>query len=146
MVGTIKWYNPRRKYGFIQGEGDSSYFIHESSIETARKYEGFESGDEVVFDIGNGRKKGKTQAEHVAPVEDGVVTEGRHVGTIKWFDFRKKYGFIEEGDKTHFVHLSCVDKAREYIGFDKGDKVEFEESTGNKGPMALHCKLVDDDE
>ena len=146
MVGTIKWYNPRRKYGFIQGDDERSYFIHETNIVSARKYEGFEAGDEVVFDIGTGRK-GKTQAEHVVLRDDQTVTNGRHVGAIKWFDNRKNYGFIEEGEnQTHFVHFSCVDKAREYIGFNKGDKVEFDEQEGNKGPMAVNCRLVAEDE
>jgi len=32
MEGTVKWYNPRKGYGFISGEDGKDIFVHRSSI------------------------------------------------------------------------------------------------------------------
>jgi len=32
MEGTVKWYNPRKGYGFISGEDGKDVFVHKSSI------------------------------------------------------------------------------------------------------------------
>jgi cold shock protein len=32
MEGTVKWYNPRKGYGFISGEDGKDVFVHRSSI------------------------------------------------------------------------------------------------------------------
>lgn len=34
MKGTIKWYNPRKGYGFIHGEDGNDVFVHRSAIPT----------------------------------------------------------------------------------------------------------------
>jgi CspA family cold shock protein len=56
------------------------------------------------------------------------------VGTVKWFNPAKGFGFIEqEGEeKDAFVHISAVQKA----GMDtlrEGQKVEFELVPGDAG-------------
>ena len=56
------------------------------------------------------------------------------VGTVKWFNPTKGFGFIEpeNGDKDAFVHISAVQKA----GMDtlrEGQKVEFELIPGDGG-------------
>jgi CspA family cold shock protein len=32
MNGKVKWYNPRKGYGFVEGEDGKDIFIHRSSI------------------------------------------------------------------------------------------------------------------
>jgi CspA family cold shock protein len=59
-------------------------------------------------------------------------------GTVKWFDSRKGYGFIEteeEGDV--FVHYSAIVKeGDEFATLHENDKVEFEITQNDKGPAA----------
>ncbi len=60
------------------------------------------------------------------------------VGTVKWFNAKKGFGFIsdEEGNDV-FVHFSAL----QMDGFkvlDEGDKVEFEVINGEKGPQAAN--------
>ena len=48
--GTVKWFNQRKGYGFIQRENGEDIFFHKSDI----KEEGFrslETGDSVQFTI-----------------------------------------------------------------------------------------------
>lgn len=39
IKGTVKWYSPKRKYGFIQGEDGEDYFVHKNSIKESMIYE-----------------------------------------------------------------------------------------------------------
>lgn len=53
--GTVKWFNERKGYGFIEQEDGSDVFVHHSGI----KAEGFKSlkeGDRVSFDVEHGKK------------------------------------------------------------------------------------------
>ena len=54
-------------------------------------------------------------------------------GTVKWFNSRKGYGFIQPqgGGKDVFVHISAVEKAG-LSGLNEGQVVEYEE-VANKG-------------
>ena len=66
------------------------------------------------------------------------------VGTVRWFDRRKGYGFLatDQGQDV-FVHYSGI----EQTGFKvlkEGDPVEFEIVRGEKGPTAQHVKVRQD--
>ena len=53
--GTVKWFNPKKGYGFIIRENGQDVFVHYSSIEG----DGFRSlneGDNVEFEIIDGPK------------------------------------------------------------------------------------------
>jgi CspA family cold shock protein len=55
------------------------------------------------------------------------------IGTVKWFNGQKGYGFIEpeSGGKDVFVHISAVERAG--LGsLNEGDKVSYEVVT-NRG-------------
>lgn len=59
------------------------------------------------------------------------------IGTVKWFNAVKGYGFIEpeEGGKDVFVHISAVERAG--LGtLKEGQRVSFELARDNKGKMA----------
>jgi CspA family cold shock protein len=59
------------------------------------------------------------------------------IGTVKWFNSSKGYGFIapDDGGEDLFVHHSDV-KTEGYASLDEGQKVEFEVGQGKKGPCA----------
>ena len=53
MKGTIKWFNSRKGYGFIQGEDNNDIFVHRNSIEFGTF---LEEGDTVEFEIEKSEK------------------------------------------------------------------------------------------
>ena len=62
-------------------------------------------------------------------------------GTVKWFNADKGFGFIspDDGSKDLFVHHSEI-QADGYKSLDEGQKVEFVEAQGQKGPCATNVK------
>jgi CspA family cold shock protein len=51
------------------------------------------------------------------------------IGTVKWFNGEKGYGFIQPdgGVKDVFVHVSAVERAG-MRGLNEGQKVEYQET------------------
>jgi cold shock protein len=65
-VGTVKWFNASRGYGFIQPESGDDVFVHASAIEGDGS---LEDGQAVEFDVVQGQKG--PQAANVRPVVTG---------------------------------------------------------------------------
>ncbi|MBI5934990.1 MAG: cold-shock protein [Chloroflexi bacterium] len=66
----------------------------------------------------------------------------RIIGTVKWFNGSKGYGFIErEGGKDVFVHFSAI-QSEGFKNLNEGQKVEFTVEQGPKGPQASNVTLV----
>jgi CspA family cold shock protein len=60
----------------------------------------------------------------------------REIGTVKWFNATKGFGFIErENEKDVFVHYSEIG-GEGYRSLDEGQKVEFSVVDSEKGPQA----------
>ena len=67
------------------------------------------------------------------------------IGTVKWFNVNKGYGFIqpEGGGKDTFVHISAVERAG-INSLNEGDRVEFELQPGQDGKSsAENLKLIE---
>jgi CspA family cold shock protein len=62
------------------------------------------------------------------------------LGTVKWFDARKGYGFIaQDGGKDVFVHANNL--ADPFASsLTDGDQVKFTIGDGPKGPTALDVR------
>lgn len=65
IVGTVKWFNARKGYGFIGRDGGEDIFVHFSSI-TMDGYRRLDEGQSVEFSIEEGPKG--VQAAEVVPV------------------------------------------------------------------------------
>jgi CspA family cold shock protein len=82
----------------------------------------------------------------VGVVETSELTEGgttfMTVGTVKWFNAEKGYGFISpESGEDVFVHFSAI-QAAGYRSLDEGQAVEFDITQGPKGAQAANVRPV----
>lgn len=66
----------------------------------------------------------------------------REVGTVKWFDGSKGYGFIsrDQGDDV-FVHYSAISGSG-FRSLEEGLKVEFDVTQGQKGLQAENVTVL----
>ncbi|MFA9397320.1 MAG: cold-shock protein [Clostridiaceae bacterium] len=55
MIGTVKWFNAQKGFGFITTEEGNDVFVHFSGIKT-EGFKSLEEGDKVSFEITNGAK------------------------------------------------------------------------------------------
>ena len=60
-------------------------------------------------------------------------------GTVKWFNDKKGFGFIEPegGGKDLFVHMTEI-KMDGFKTLRDGQSVDYEEGSGDKGPCATN--------
>jgi len=84
----------------------------------------------AVFDFPRGRQE-----------DVGAMTD-RFVGTVKWFNAVKGYGFIGRDDgEDVFVHFSAI-QMEGYRKLLEGQKVEFSIEAGPKGLQAANVTPV----
>jgi CspA family cold shock protein len=64
VVGTVKWFNDEKGFGFIAQEGGKDVFVHHSAINgSGRKT--LKEGQKVMMEVTQGQKG--PQAENVTP-------------------------------------------------------------------------------
>lgn len=63
-------------------------------------------------------------------------------GTVKWFDAKKGFGFIEQADGPDvFVHHSAIQTSG-FKTLNEGDQVTFDIEQGKKGPAAANVTVM----
>ena len=134
QIGAVKWFNSEKGYGFIApAAAGEDLFVHQSAI-YAQGFRTLSENERVEFQVIEDR--GKLKATHVTSPGGGFVagdsgpggrggpgvptpakwpagvlpSEGKQIGTVKWFNSEKGFGFIEPhgGGDDLFVHQSAI--------------------------------------
>jgi len=67
-IGTVKWFNAQKGYGFIQPEnGGADVFVHISAVERAGMGS-LNEGQRISYEEQRDAKRGKTSAEDLKAV------------------------------------------------------------------------------
>ena len=64
------------------------------------------------------------------------------IGTVKWFNAEKGFGFIApaDGGPDVFAHYSAIASTGGYRSLDENQQVEFDVTQGPKGPQAANIR------
>ncbi|KLE34449.1 cold-shock protein [Aurantiacibacter luteus] len=140
--GKVKFFNAQKGFGFIQrDEGGEDVFVHISQVERAG-LEGLAEGQELQFNLVD--RGGKVSAADLQVVGDVIEVEKKSpqreltgekaVGTVKFFNAMKGFGFItrDDGKDDAFVHISAVERSG-LSGIEEGDRFEFDLEVDRRG-------------
>lgn len=141
--GKVKFFNSQKGFGFIQrDEGGEDVFVHISQVERAG-LEGLAEGQELQFNLVD--RGGKVSAADLQIVGDVIEVEAKAapqreltgekaVGTVKFFNSMKGFGFItrDDGKDDAFVHISAVERSG-LQGIAEGDRFEFDLEVDRRG-------------
>ena len=65
-IGTVKWFNGQKGFGFIQpNDGGNDVFVHISAVERAG-LSGLAEGQKVSFQLKTDKMRGKVSAEDLS--------------------------------------------------------------------------------
>jgi cold shock protein len=65
-MGTVKWFNSQKGFGFIQpSDGSKDVFVHVSAVERAGMSD-LREGQKINFEIKEDRMRGKVSAENLS--------------------------------------------------------------------------------
>ncbi len=140
--GKVKFFNAQKGFGFIQrDEGGEDVFVHISQVERAG-LEGLAEGQELQFNLVD--RGGKVSAADLQVVGDVIeapakapqreLTGEKAVGTVKFFNTMKGFGFItrDDGKDDAFVHISAVERSG-IQSIAEGDRFEFDLEVDRRG-------------
>jgi CspA family cold shock protein len=67
-IGTVKWFNSQKGFGFIQpDDGSKDVFVHISAVERAGMTD-LREGQKVSFELTTDRRSGKMSADRLQAV------------------------------------------------------------------------------
>ena len=148
QTGEVVWYNDRKGYGFVHVETEE-IFLHRSALERfglATIY----AGDQIQVTITKNnrgiviqdiialeRAKSNMVPKNTEPQDNEVV------GTVKFFNPAKGYGFVDIGDGKAdvFVHLRTLcDCGVHHL--NEGQKLLLVVTDDGRGPQAASIRLL----
>ena len=122
MLGTCKWFNSQKGYGFITDSEGKEHFVHHSSI-IMDGFRFLNEDDIVNFELGAGND-GREQALNVTPIltrkmiDEALKKDNLHIQTMKDGYGVTKYMVINQLDviQTGENGMSLIEVA-EFAGF-----------------------------
>jgi CspA family cold shock protein len=136
-VGTVRWFDPERGFGFLAPDDESAdLFVHASEIDADGGPRLLREGQAVEFEVGEGDRG--PQARRVRVTGDlAPDTPVGVLGTVAWYEPGKGYGFAtpDGGGPEVFVHSSAIVTGGVVTA---GQRVAFLVAEGERGPQAAH--------
>ncbi|MBB4286951.1 cold shock domain-containing protein [Roseospira goensis] len=141
---TVKWYNPKKGFGFVRPEeGLPDAFLHVSAVE-ARGLDRLPEGTQLTCTLIEGPKGWEVQTidavlevpEPSCAADPETLNEGL-TGVVKFFNAYKGFGFVtRDSDQADvFVHVRTLEQCG-LFDLVEGQTVRMTVSEGPKGLQA----------
>ena len=85
----------------------------------------------------------KNVIQRIKQLFSGSCGKRKLSGTIKFFDRKKRFGFIVSDKNEYFFHAAATQPI-DFKSLQDGVKVRFNVVTGKKGPQADNVEVVHD--
>ena len=159
--GKLKWYNPGKRYGFVElSDGSGDAFLHASAF-AGMSIGALQPGVTIEFRAAPAQRglqvtevisvDSSTAALPRSPRErfgsrserQPVAASVQEIGTVKWYNAAKGFGFIvlDGGGNDVFVHVSALKRAG-IMGLSEGQRVFVGVAEGRKGPEAASIQVA----
>lgn len=161
VSATVKWYNPEKGFGFVQlADGSGDAFLHVSVVERSGHGsvppgatlevrispgpKGPQVTQIVTLDVSTASQEPPRRPPPERPAyHSGNRATAEQLGMVKWYDARKRFGFIapDQGGKDIFVHASALERAG-IMDLAEGQRVAIDVAQGQKGLEAVGLRLI----
>jgi cold shock protein len=171
VTATVKWFNTAKGFGFVQaGQDQPDVFVH-ASVMTRAGLANLPNGSTIVCDIAEGERGLQVTAIHSLDTStaepsapggerprggggfrdggfrgggrEGDGEEHELVGTVKFYDANKGYGFVvpEGGERDVFVPGRVLPKTG-LQRLEPNQRVRLRYREGDKGPLATWVETI----
>ena len=172
VTATVKWFNPSKGFGFVQaGPSGPDVFVH-ASVMTRAGLTNLPNGSTMVCDITQGDRGLQVSVIHSLDTStaepegfserprgggfrdgpprrqerhdrDGGGEEHELIGTVKFYDANKGYGFVvpESGERDVFVPGRVLPKTG-LQRLEPNQRVRLRYREGDKGPLATWVETL----
>lgn len=163
VEATVKWFNPEKGFGFAElADGSGDAFMHIAALQAAG-HDSVQPGAKLKVQVSQGAKGpqitrllevdestavappprragGPGQSRRTADVSNAVEM----VGTVKWFNADKGFGFIacDDGGKDVFLHVSVLGRSG-LTSLPEGQRVSMGVVDTPKGREAVTVDIAD---
>ena len=118
LIGTIKWFDLKKGFGFLVLENNKDAFLHISLLNEMGYYD-IQDGAQIDCDVFYTDKGAQISKINRILQGEGSRIEKPHLkghemqGTVKWFKDNKGFGFVapESGGEDVFVHRKVLRKS-----------------------------------
>jgi CspA family cold shock protein len=162
VQAVVKWYNPDKGFGFVElADGSGDAFLHVSVVERSG-HGSVPPGATLEVRAGPGSKG--AQVTEIISLDASTTLQDQprrprperpaypssadratveELGTVKWYNATKGFGFIavDRGGKDVFTHATVLERAG-IVGLAEGQRVAVDVADGQKGPEAVSLRLI----
>jgi CspA family cold shock protein len=120
IIGTVKWFNGSKGYGFIAREGGEDVFVHYSAIQ-GEGFRNLEENEQVEFEVQMGPKGAQDDTTDdglrelfsaQGTVASAEVIRDRYTGRSKGFGF-VEMETVQDAEKAIAAHNATMLDGRE---------------------------------
>ncbi|GEM_PF-1082576 len=133
--GVLRFFNNRKNFGIIDSSIGPIYLP--GKVLDGSKFSSVDTGDSITVGYGT-REDGSFFVTGI----DAITQPPRILGTIKWFNWTKGYGFVEvEGEKDVFLPKSILKKCGLQEIYD-GVPVTLTHRPSERNPICTSIAMV----
>lgn len=153
FTGTVKWFDPAKRFGFVEIPGRADGFLHANVLDNGG-HEPPEPGCTITGRVRIGEKltivrvdsidRSTAQAQTRAVFQAKSPRSDRRdppidetiLASVKFYNEDKGYGFLQGPQYDVFLHVSALRRAG-IETVDAGDQLEVDVGQGDRGRVAV---------